>query len=111
VTGGDWSYVGLPGADLRKAVFEGVRMREADLTAARLEGATVVRVDLSGAMMHNAKLAGADLRGSDLSSLDPLTVDIGGVEDRPGAGRRHSRSAGVRRELTPVAAVSRAPLV
>lgn len=80
VTGGDWSYVGLPGADLRKTVFEGVRMREADLTAARLEGATVVRVDLSGAMLHSAKLAGADLRGSDLSSLDPLTVDIGGAK-------------------------------
>lgn len=80
VMGGDWSFVGLPGADLRKAVFEGVRMREADLTAARLEGATVTGVDLSGAMLHSAKLAGADLRGSELSSLDPLTVEIRGAK-------------------------------
>ena len=80
VAGGDWSFVGLPGADLRKAVFEGVRMREADLTAARLEGATLTRVDLSGAMLGAAKLTGADLRGSDLSSLDPLTVELAGAK-------------------------------
>ncbi|MFD0891757.1 pentapeptide repeat-containing protein, partial [Streptosporangium algeriense] len=38
VKGGDWSYVGLPGADLRGSVFEEVRLREADLTGARLAG-------------------------------------------------------------------------
>ncbi|WP_406304422.1 pentapeptide repeat-containing protein [Streptomyces sp. NBC_00885] len=80
VTGGDWSYVALPGADLRKAVFDGVRMREADLTAARLEGASVVGVDLSGALLHGSKLIGADLRGSDLSALDPLTVELAGAK-------------------------------
>lgn len=80
VTGGDWSFVGLPGADLRKAVFEGVRMREADLTAARLEGATLAGVDLSGAVLHGSKLTGADLRGSDLSALDPLTVELAGAK-------------------------------
>ena len=80
VAGGDWSFVGLPGADLRKAVFEGVRMREADLTAARLEGATLTGVDLSGAMLGGAKLTGADLRGSDLSSLDPQTVELAGAK-------------------------------
>lgn len=80
VTGGDWSYVGLPGADLRKAVFDGVRMREADLTAARLEGASVIGVDLSGALLHGSKLIGADLRGSDLSALDPLTVELAGAK-------------------------------
>ncbi|MFF8958808.1 pentapeptide repeat-containing protein [Streptomyces sp. NPDC014894] len=79
VTGGDWSFTGLPGADLRRASFDGLRMRECDLTAARLEGATLTGVDLSGAMLHSAKLAGADLRGSDLSSLDPLTVRVEGA--------------------------------
>ncbi|WP_229868915.1 pentapeptide repeat-containing protein [Streptomyces inusitatus] len=79
VVGGDWSFAGLPGADLRGAVFEGVRMRECDLTGARLEGAAVTGVDLSGAMLHSARLAGADLRGSELSSLDPLTVRIEGA--------------------------------
>ncbi|MFE3309229.1 pentapeptide repeat-containing protein [Embleya sp. NPDC059213] len=79
VSGGDWSFVGLPGADLRQAGFDGVRMREADLTAARLEKATVTGCDLSGAMLHGAKLTGADLRGSELSSLDPLTVEFKGA--------------------------------
>ncbi|MQS38808.1 pentapeptide repeat-containing protein [Streptomyces katsurahamanus] len=80
VTGGDWSFVGLPGADLRGADFDGVRMRECDLTGARLEKATVTGVDLSGAMLHSAKLAGADLRGSDLSALDPRTVELAGAK-------------------------------
>ena len=76
VSGGDWSFVGLPGADLRSATFENVRMREADLTGARLDGATVRGVDLSGAWLDSAKLSGCDLRGSDLSSVDPLTVEL-----------------------------------
>ncbi|MFI1397593.1 pentapeptide repeat-containing protein [Streptomyces sp. NPDC020681] len=80
VTGGDWSFVGLPGADLRKAVFDGVRMREADLTAARLDGATVTGVDLSGAMLRGANFSRADLRGSDLSALHPLTSEIAGAK-------------------------------
>jgi fluoroquinolone resistance protein len=79
VTGGDWSFVGLPGADLRQATFDGVRMREVDLTAARLEKASLTGSDLSGAMLHGSKLTGADLRGSDLTSLDPLTVEFKGA--------------------------------
>ncbi|WP_424638995.1 pentapeptide repeat-containing protein [Embleya sp. AB8] len=79
VSGGDWSFVGLPGADLRQVTFDGTRMREVDLTAARLEQATVTGCDLSGAMLHGAKLIGADLRGSELSSLDPLTVEFKGA--------------------------------
>jgi uncharacterized protein YjbI with pentapeptide repeats len=78
-TGGDWSFVGLPGADLRKARFEHMRMREADLTGARLEGAVLRGVDLSGAWLAKADLSRCDLRGSDLSSLDPLTVQLKGA--------------------------------
>lgn len=78
-SGGDWSYVGLAGADLRQARLEDVRMREADLTGARLEKAVVTGTDLSGAMLQGSKLIGADLRGSDLSSLDPLTVELRGA--------------------------------
>ncbi|MCW2864544.1 MAG: putative low-complexity protein-like protein [Actinoallomurus sp.] len=76
VSGGDWSFTGLPGADLGGASFEELRMREADLTGARLGGATVHDVDLSGAWLHRADLTGCDLRGSDLSALDPRTVEL-----------------------------------
>jgi uncharacterized protein YjbI with pentapeptide repeats len=77
--GGDWSFVGLPGADLRRATLTDLRMREADLTGARLSEATVQGVDLSGAELARADLSGADLRGSDLSSLDPLATTVRGA--------------------------------
>ena len=51
VDGGDWSFVALPGADLRGVRLTGVRMREVDLTRANLTGATVAGVDLSGAQL------------------------------------------------------------
>jgi fluoroquinolone resistance protein len=80
VSSGDWSFTGLPGADLRGAEFLDVRMREADLTGARCEGATLRRVDLSGAWLHNANLSRCDLRGSVLDGLDPLTVALKGAK-------------------------------
>ncbi len=76
VAGGDWSFVGLPGAKLSNTTFEDVRMREADLTGTSFEGAKLLRVDLSGAWLHGAKLSGCDLRGSDLSTLDPLATEV-----------------------------------
>jgi uncharacterized protein YjbI with pentapeptide repeats len=76
VEGGDWSLVGLPGADLRKTRFHGVRLREADLTGARFDGASVRDTDLSGAWLRGASFHGADLRGSDLSALDPRVCDV-----------------------------------
>lgn len=79
VTGGDWSFVALTGADLRGVTFTDVRMREADLTGADLTGATVTGVDLSGAQLHGARLTRADLRGSDLTSVDPTTVQRAGA--------------------------------
>ena len=79
VTGGNWSFVGLPGADLRQAIFQGVRMREADLTGARCQGASLRDVDLSGALLHSADFSGCDLRGSDLSALEPGTVELKGA--------------------------------
>jgi len=75
VTGGDWSFVHLAGADLRTAVFRNVRMREAELSGADLTEATLSHVDLSGAQLARAKLVRADLRGSDLSALDPRTCE------------------------------------
>jgi fluoroquinolone resistance protein len=77
--GGDWSFVGLPGADLRSARFTGVRMREVDLTGARCTGATLRGVDLSGAWLHGADLERADVRGSDISCLDPTAVKLHGM--------------------------------
>ncbi len=46
VRGGDWSFVGLPGADLQRAIFRDLRMRDADLTGARLEDASLRGLDL-----------------------------------------------------------------
>jgi uncharacterized protein YjbI with pentapeptide repeats len=79
VVGGNWSLVGLPGADLRRATFSGVRMREADLTGVRCEGSSLRDVDLSGASLHGAKLTECDLRGSDLSALVPDEVELRGA--------------------------------
>jgi uncharacterized protein YjbI with pentapeptide repeats len=79
VTGGDWSFVGLAGADLRAAALRGVRMREVDLTGANLKDAVLSNVDLTGAQLRDARLSGADLRGSDLTALDPRTCEIAGA--------------------------------
>lgn len=79
VTGGNWSFVGMPGADLHTATFTGVRMREADLTGARCKGSSIRDVDLSGAWLHGADLSLCDLRGSDISSLDPTDVKLRGA--------------------------------
>jgi uncharacterized protein YjbI with pentapeptide repeats len=79
VVGGNWSLVGLPGADLRMASFSEVRLREADLTGARCQGGSLRDVDLSGASLHNVVLTECDLRGSDLSALDPENVELRGA--------------------------------
>jgi uncharacterized protein YjbI with pentapeptide repeats len=77
--GGDWSFVGLPGADLRRASFSRLRMREADLTRARCDGGRLLDVDLSGASLRGASFVRTDLRGSDLSALDPTATDVAGA--------------------------------
>jgi fluoroquinolone resistance protein len=79
VTGGNWSHVGLPGADFRKASFTGTRLREADLTGVQCQGAAMRDLDLSGAWLHGAKLSKCDLRGSDLGALEPENVDLRGA--------------------------------
>lgn len=76
---GNWSHVGLPGADLRSATFADVRMREADLTGARCDDGSLRDSDLAGAWLHSANLTGCDLRGSDLSALDPTQTTIAGA--------------------------------
>lgn len=77
VRGGDWSFVGLAGADLRNASFEDARMREADLSGTRCSGAKLVNLDLAGASFDRGDFERCDLRGSDLSSMDPWTVKLG----------------------------------
>lgn len=79
VVGGNWSFVGLPGADLRTSSFLDVRMQEADLTGARCEGSSLRGVNLSGAWLHGANFTDCDLRGSDLSSLEPENAKIRGA--------------------------------
>lgn len=76
---GDWSFAGLPGADLSGSAFTGVRLREADLTGARLTKAQILNCDLSCALLHSADLTQADLRGSDLHGLDPLVTNLKGA--------------------------------
>jgi uncharacterized protein YjbI with pentapeptide repeats len=79
VEGGNWSFVGLPAADLRSASFSGVRMRDADLTGLRCEGSSLRDVDMSGAWLQSADFTGCDLRGSDLSALEPENVKLRGA--------------------------------
>jgi uncharacterized protein YjbI with pentapeptide repeats len=76
VVGGDWSFVGLPGAVLKNAAFSDVRMREVDLVGVQGDGTTMRRCDLSGSSFAKASLEGADLRGSDLSGIEPGTVNL-----------------------------------
>lgn len=76
IIGGDWSFVALPGADLRGALITGVRMRETDLTGANCAEAVITDTDLSGAQLHSANLVRADLRGSDLTGLDPTVTAV-----------------------------------
>jgi fluoroquinolone resistance protein len=79
VAGGNWSHVGMPGADLGKATFRGVRMREADLTGARCQGGSFRDVDLAAAWLGAAKLVGCDLRGSDLGGADFEGAELRGA--------------------------------
>jgi uncharacterized protein YjbI with pentapeptide repeats len=79
VEGGDWSFVGLPGADLRGSRFTGVRMREVDLIGARLQNAALRGCDLSAAWFHQAELDGCDLRDSDLTVLNLDTARYAGA--------------------------------
>ena len=94
VEGGNWSFVGLPGADLHSATFTGVRLREADLTGVRAAGGTLRDCDLAGAWLHLADLSGCDLRGSDLAGIDPATVNARPRDHHAAAGRRDRRGDG-----------------
>ena len=76
VTDGDWSFTGLPGADLRRARFLRARLREADLTGANCQSGSLRDIDLSGAWLHSVDFTGCDLRGSDLSAIEPDTVRL-----------------------------------
>lgn len=79
VVAGDWAFVGMPGADLRRAAFTGARLREADLTGANCQRGSIRDVDLSGAWLHSADFSGCDLRGTELSALEPGTVRLKGA--------------------------------
>jgi fluoroquinolone resistance protein len=76
---GDWSFVGMSGANLRGVNLRGVRMREADLSGANLTEATVSDVDLSGAHLRSVNLTRCDLRGTDLTALDPARATLTGA--------------------------------
>lgn len=76
VSGGDWSFVGLPGAVLDRAFFKDVRLREADLTGASCKAGSLRDVDLSGSWLHGVDFSACDLRGSDLSAIEPENVRL-----------------------------------
>ena len=79
VAGGNWSHVGLAGADLRKSTFHNTRLREADMSSARCDGTSLLDCDLSGALLTNVDFTDADLRGSDISALDPENARVRGA--------------------------------
>ncbi len=79
VSGGDWSFTSLAGADLHTAHFSHVRLREADLTNARCVGGHLRDCDLSGALWHGADLRRCDLRGSDLGTLVATEAAVAGA--------------------------------
>ena len=79
VNGGNWSFVGLPAADLKHARLKGVRMHEVDLTGAQCRGGALLNCDLASARWSRADLRTCDLRGCDLSSLDPFGVQLSGT--------------------------------
>jgi uncharacterized protein YjbI with pentapeptide repeats len=83
VTGGDWSFIGLPGADLRRATFTKTRLHDADFTGTRCQGTKFLGCDLSDSWWHGADLSNADLRGSDLTGLDPTEVRLAGAVIEP----------------------------
>lgn len=69
ITGGNWSHVSMPKADLGKAVLRGVRLREADFDGVRAVEGSIRDCDLSAASLLGTNFAGCDLRGSDLGAL------------------------------------------
>lgn len=79
IIGGDWSFAGLAGLDLRGITVRDVRMREVDLTSAKCDNAVFAGIDLSGAQLHSASFTKSDLRGSDLSALHPTTTAVAGA--------------------------------
>lgn len=79
VVGGNWAHVGMARADLRKARFHDVRLREADLTGTRCQGGELRDCDLGGAWLSGAVLSECDVRGSDLTGIEPDTVELRGA--------------------------------
>ena len=95
VEGGNWSFVGLPGADLHSATFTGVSLREADLTGIRAAGGTLRDCDLTAAWLHLSDLSGLrPARQPAPPGIDPATVNLDraiitseqAVDDRRGDG-------------------------
>ncbi len=74
--GGNWSFVGLPGAHLGNASFDGTNMREVDLVCTDFTGGKLINAELTGTWFHHANLSGCDLRGSNLISVDPATTEL-----------------------------------
>lgn len=79
VSGGNWAHVGMAGAVLSKASFEGVRLREADLTGAQCIGGVLRECDLTAAWLTGAVLNECDLRGSELAGIEPESVSLRGT--------------------------------
>lgn len=79
VDGGDWSYVGMRGAELAGVDFAGVRLREADFTDADLSRTSFAGADLSHARLSGARLDKADLRGATTDAIDWTALSLHGV--------------------------------
>lgn len=80
VHGGDWSYVGLRGADLAGLDLSAVNLAYADLTEADLRKTVLRDANLDHARLELAELRGADLRGADLNAVETRTLDLRDVK-------------------------------
>ena len=79
VDGGDWSYVSLRQADLRRVELTGLNLEEVDLAEADLTGASLHSCRMARASLRGALLRGASRVGSDLSGVQLAEVDLRGV--------------------------------
>ncbi|WP_236636012.1 pentapeptide repeat-containing protein [Exiguobacterium sp. SH5S13] len=76
VRGGDWSFVNLRHAPLRKMDWSDVRLVEADLYGADLKESRWTNAALTRAVLQHADCTAADFIGADMDGVDFTDVTL-----------------------------------